>query len=88
MRSDYEWVLENLTKYINSVLRKNDKIVDWAFTIDTSLNDNLVVRIDYINHLHSRTILNLVRCDLETAKMEFDWWLEEYLNEFNLKGEN
>lgn len=81
----YEFTLEYFTKYINSVLRKKKEVIDWAFTIDRDMQNALILRIDFIKNRHSRSCFNMYR-DLDSLKMEFDMYLEEFLDELIPRG--
>ena len=83
----YEFAMESITKYINNKLKKDVRVKEWGFAIDTVHNNALVVRIDYINNFHSRNRIEILPCDEDAMKRTFDMYLDMHFEELRLKVE-
>ena len=54
----YQYMYEDFTRYINSILRYNDNIIDWGFIV-TARKGMVNVCINYVGGYHSRDMFNL-----------------------------
>lgn len=77
----YEFMYENFTIYINSILRYNSNVRDWGFIV-TARKGMVNVCINYIGGYHSRDMFNLISdMTLQQHKNLFDVLLERHLEE-------
>ena len=72
----------DLTKYINRRFRDDERIIDWAFYIES---DNLVVVIDYEWNYHSRLMIPINGIyDFDETRMRFDHYMMNYFRELEV----
>ena len=55
-----EMLMEFFTKYINSRLKGEWKVKDWAFSVSTDGKYDLILRIDYMDDFHSRDVFDII----------------------------
>ena len=77
----YQYMYEDFTRYINSILRYNDNIIDWGFIV-TARKGMVNVCINYVGGYHSRDMFNLNSDQtLRMHKNMFDILFERHLEE-------
>ena len=82
-----EMLMEFFTKYINSRLKGEWKVKDWAFSVSTDGKYDLILRIDYMDDFHSRDVFDIIdNYDLmyiTALQTKFNSCLQKHLDELD-----
>lgn len=83
-----EMIMEFFTKYINSRLKGEWKVENWAFSVPTNGEYSLILQIDYIEDFHSRDIFEIIDdfdiMYITALQTRFNSCLQKHLDELDM----
>ena len=80
---ELEFKMRDFTKYINKTLKESDLAENWCFAVNTMGENTLELTIDYRYGLHSRTVYDVGRYDLDLLIKEFEHLLYRDIDNYN-----